>query len=153
MCVNQTNYVCPKVSSISLHSFFSSYQITDSGWSYIFGQFAQLSHPTTDEVTLTVQRIGSSESETFTVRPWLHPISQFCSWSFCRYHIVRRLAQVQCPLRTVLHSKKTTVLPLMVQMGSMHTRQVIRFPKNGHHPHEHLDASALSINGASLFQN
>ncbi|KAH8114000.1 hypothetical protein DFH11DRAFT_1509631 [Phellopilus nigrolimitatus] len=49
------------------NSFFSSYQRVDAGWNYIMGNFAQMSLPLTDSVTLTVQRVNSSSNETFSL--------------------------------------------------------------------------------------
>ncbi|EJC99199.1 uncharacterized protein FOMMEDRAFT_148756 [Fomitiporia mediterranea MF3/22] len=49
------------------NSFFSSYQRVDSGWNYVMGNFAQMSLPLADSVTLTVQRVNSSKTETFTL--------------------------------------------------------------------------------------
>ena len=48
-------------------SFFASYQLTNSGWSYVKGQFAEQSLPMSDNVTMTVQRTGETAAETFFV--------------------------------------------------------------------------------------
>lgn len=48
-------------------SFFSSYNLGLTGWVYVFGDFAQTSLPLKDSANLTVQRVNTSETETFTV--------------------------------------------------------------------------------------
>lgn len=50
------------------YSFFSSYQRVDAGWNYVMGNFAQMSLPLADSVSLTVQRVNSSTIDTFSVR-------------------------------------------------------------------------------------
>lgn len=52
----------------SNNRFFASYNRGTSGWSYIMGNFAQMSLPLTDSATLTIQRVGSNKVETITVR-------------------------------------------------------------------------------------
>ncbi|PSS35390.1 hypothetical protein PHLCEN_2v1663, partial [Hermanssonia centrifuga] len=49
------------------NSFFSSYNRADTGWSYIMGNFAQLSLPLTDSATLTIQLANSAKTETITL--------------------------------------------------------------------------------------
>ncbi|THH03064.1 hypothetical protein EW145_g6558, partial [Phellinidium pouzarii] len=49
------------------NSFFSSYQRVDAGWNYIMGNFAQMSLPLADFVDLTVQRVNSSATDTFSL--------------------------------------------------------------------------------------
>ncbi|KAL5481091.1 hypothetical protein ACEPAI_10032 [Sanghuangporus weigelae] len=49
------------------NSFFSSYQRASTGWNYIMGNFAQMSLPLADSVELTVQRINSSATDSFTL--------------------------------------------------------------------------------------
>ncbi|KAJ3759694.1 hypothetical protein EV360DRAFT_41436 [Lentinula raphanica] len=46
------------------NSFFSSYQFGASGWTYIMGDFAQQSLPLNDSVTLVVQRVNESTTDT-----------------------------------------------------------------------------------------
>ncbi|KZT25626.1 hypothetical protein NEOLEDRAFT_1064684 [Neolentinus lepideus HHB14362 ss-1] len=43
------------------NSFFSSYQLTDDGWNYVMGNFAQQSLPLYDSVNLTIIPVNSSE--------------------------------------------------------------------------------------------
>ena len=47
--------------------FFSSYNRAASGWNYIMGNFAQMSLPLKDSVTLFVQRVNSTVPEFVTV--------------------------------------------------------------------------------------
>ncbi|KLO14415.1 hypothetical protein SCHPADRAFT_872766 [Schizopora paradoxa] len=49
------------------NSFFSSYQRVDAGWNYVMGNFAQMSLPLADSVTLTVQRVNTSAVQTFSI--------------------------------------------------------------------------------------
>ncbi|KAL5522967.1 hypothetical protein ACEPAF_1234 [Sanghuangporus sanghuang] len=49
------------------NSFFSSYQRASTGWNYIMGNFAQMSLPLADSVELTVQRVNSSTTDSFTL--------------------------------------------------------------------------------------
>ncbi|KAJ3988804.1 hypothetical protein F5890DRAFT_1490293 [Lentinula detonsa] len=46
------------------NSFFSSYQFGANGWTYIMGDFAQQSLPLNDSVTLVVQRVNESTTDT-----------------------------------------------------------------------------------------
>lgn len=48
-------------------SFFSSYQRLDTGWSYIMGQFAQMTLPLADSAVLLVQLKDSNETHNITV--------------------------------------------------------------------------------------
>lgn len=48
-------------------SFFAGYQRGQSGWNYIMGDFAQMALPLTDFAQLTVQRVNSSEIDSFVV--------------------------------------------------------------------------------------
>ncbi|TFK48991.1 hypothetical protein OE88DRAFT_1737208 [Heliocybe sulcata] len=49
------------------NSFFSSYQLTDGGWNYVMGNFAQQSLPLYDSVNLTVMPVNSSDIMTVTL--------------------------------------------------------------------------------------
>ncbi|KAL0069618.1 hypothetical protein AAF712_003276 [Marasmius tenuissimus] len=49
------------------NSFFGSFVISASTWNYVPGLFAQTSLPLKDSVTLTIQRINSTSSETITL--------------------------------------------------------------------------------------
>ncbi|PPQ79960.1 hypothetical protein CVT25_003032 [Psilocybe cyanescens] len=49
------------------NSFFASYSRGASGWQYSMGNFATKAHPLVDSVELTVQRVNSSASDTFTI--------------------------------------------------------------------------------------
>ncbi|KAK7005599.1 hypothetical protein R3P38DRAFT_3326167 [Favolaschia claudopus] len=49
------------------NSFFSSYSRGAKGWSYVMGNFAQLVHPLTDSVQMTIQRPNSSTVEQVTL--------------------------------------------------------------------------------------
>ncbi|RDB27918.1 Peptidase S41 family protein ustP [Hypsizygus marmoreus] len=49
------------------NSFFSSYQIAAAGWTYIMGNFTQQSLPLSDQVTLIIQRVGSTRPEAVTI--------------------------------------------------------------------------------------
>ena len=40
--------------------YFSDYMLAATGWSYLFGNFAQMSRPLVDSVTLEIQRINST---------------------------------------------------------------------------------------------
>ncbi|KAL0568287.1 hypothetical protein V5O48_013702 [Marasmius crinis-equi] len=49
------------------NSFFASFAISASAWSYLPGLFAQMSLPLKDSVTLTIQRANSSASDIITL--------------------------------------------------------------------------------------
>ncbi|CDO71106.1 hypothetical protein BN946_scf184844.g110 [Trametes cinnabarina] len=49
------------------NGFFSSYNTGATGWTYIMGNFAQQSLPLVDSVTLTIQRVNSSTTDTITL--------------------------------------------------------------------------------------
>ncbi|KAG6832421.1 hypothetical protein H0H87_001581 [Tephrocybe sp. NHM501043] len=49
------------------NSFFASYHRGPKGWDYAMGNFAQQVHPLVDSVSLTVQRINSNTTDTFTL--------------------------------------------------------------------------------------
>ncbi|KAI0941993.1 hypothetical protein AcV7_002542 [Taiwanofungus camphoratus] len=49
------------------NSFFSSFNRAQTEWAYLMGNFAQMSLPLADKVTLTVQHTDSNENETFTL--------------------------------------------------------------------------------------
>ena len=51
-------------------SFFSSYTVGSTGFIYNMGNFAAMSLPLTDSVSLTVQRNGSNHFDTITVSDW-----------------------------------------------------------------------------------
>lgn len=48
-------------------SFFSSYQLTESGWTYAMGNFALQAHPLVDQVEMVVQPKNGSKALIFTV--------------------------------------------------------------------------------------
>ena len=52
---------------LCLIRFFSSYLLSDAGWAYRMGDFAQQSLPLTDSVTLTVKIVGSKAAQRITV--------------------------------------------------------------------------------------
>ena len=48
--------------------FFASYMASGSTWTYLLGNFAQQALPLSDQVTLEVQLVGSSRTDTITVK-------------------------------------------------------------------------------------
>ncbi|KIY48535.1 hypothetical protein FISHEDRAFT_43153 [Fistulina hepatica ATCC 64428] len=52
------------------NGYFASYVVVQSYWKYVLGQFAQLSLPLNDSVTMTVQLTNSTSNDTFTL-PYL----------------------------------------------------------------------------------
>lgn len=61
-------FLCCDVLYLTLvYSFFSSYNLASTGWTYIMGNFAQQSLPLNDSVTLTIIRNGHILSEVVTV--------------------------------------------------------------------------------------
>ena len=48
--------------------FFASYLASGSTWTYVLGNFAQQALPLSDQVTLEVQLVGSSRTDTITVK-------------------------------------------------------------------------------------
>ncbi|KAK2463208.1 hypothetical protein APHAL10511_004863 [Amanita phalloides] len=49
------------------NAFFSSYRRGPGEWSYVMGSFASMAHPLIDSVELTVQRVGYTQNDTFTI--------------------------------------------------------------------------------------
>jgi len=58
-----------------MSSFFSSYHLTNQGWTYVKGEFAENVLPLRDNVTLTLQRSGQSHAEAITVNLSYIPFS------------------------------------------------------------------------------
>lgn len=58
-------------------SFFASYSATGN-FTYVMGNFAQMSLPLTDSVTLTVQRLNRLDIENVTVSLELIPFYEIC---------------------------------------------------------------------------
>lgn len=50
-----------------MYRFFASYIRGADSWQYSMGNFALQAHPLIDSVELTIQRVNSSVTDTFTV--------------------------------------------------------------------------------------
>lgn len=96
------NSICSGVNT----SFFSSYNRADSGWSYIMGNFAQMSLPLADAATLTVVRVNHTFPETFTVRNLCYAHQHRSTLRSCR--TARASARVRCRGPTLRPSERTT---------------------------------------------
>lgn len=103
-----------------LRRFFSSYQRVDAGWNYVMGNFAQMSLPLADSVTLTVQRVNSKAIETFSVSFGIHmrdAIDQLNGRSSSRSHSDRASALRLSTSRARLPYARATALQLRVRMA------------------------------------
>ena len=63
------NYRCNSgIRAKTRRSFFATYNLGSTGFTYNMGNFGQMALPLADSVTLTVQRVNSKKVETITVR-------------------------------------------------------------------------------------
>ena len=102
--------------------FFSSYNSAPSGWNYIMGNFAQMTLPLTDSVKLTVQRLNSSATDTFTVGLSLLIRHSSINSLVSSFRTVRVLEPQESTSQIPHHSARTIASRLRAQTESMLTR-------------------------------
>ncbi|TCD64095.1 hypothetical protein EIP91_004537 [Steccherinum ochraceum] len=62
------------------NSFFATYNLGSTGFTYSMGNFGQMSLPLADSVTLTIQRTGSNKLDTITL-PYRSRIAVSTTWT------------------------------------------------------------------------